>query len=124
MNTGERLTSLSGLSPRSAFDHFMAIVTGGVNKTVFASQMTVCVEEAETVCVRQAERSSTASMGATNTGLRQGYKRTDVLLHPAEGRVFIPTCREHVVIVRGKKLVRQQHKKETTKIMLSQSKTQ
>ena len=78
MNTGERLTSLSGLSPRSAFDHFMAIVTGGVNKTVFASQMTVWVEQDESVLVKvPASVAATLSREASSTSSTEG-KRTAV----------------------------------------------
>lgn len=47
MNTGQKLVELSGLSSGSALAHLLAITQGtgtGVDKVVFASQMTVCLE--------------------------------------------------------------------------------
>ena len=92
MNTGERLALLSGLSPRSAFDHFMAIVTGGVNKTVFASQMTVCVEETNIVVNNSDNEKVVSAHGTPDASVMIKGRRVDVV-DPEESRitVFIPT---------------------------------
>lgn len=44
MTTGQKLVELSGLASGSALAHLLAMQTGTGGKTVFAAQMTVCIE--------------------------------------------------------------------------------
>ena len=58
MNVGEYLVSKSPLNSGTALAHLLAMQTGSVvGKTIFAAQMTVCVEEPQvTLIQRPSER--------------------------------------------------------------------
>lgn len=55
MNAGEYLLSKSPLNSGTALAHLLAMQTGGV-RTIFASQMTVCVEEPQVTVVQRPKR--------------------------------------------------------------------
>lgn len=68
----ERMKTLSGLlGAHSAREHFLAITQGtgaGVDRFIFASQMTVCVEEPQVTLVqRPAERNVSTKQAETTT---------------------------------------------------------
>ena len=87
MNAGQKLVELSGLSGVSALDHLLAITQGsgtGPAKTVFASQMVVCID-APTIVVTQrvAEHAITTLHSATETTQQDKPNRIASVSRPA-----------------------------------------
>ena len=93
MNTGQKLVELSGLSGVSASAHLLAITQGsgtGPAKTVFASQMVVCVDEPTIVVTqRMAEHAVTTLLAATETTQQDKPNRITAMTRPA--RVDVTT---------------------------------
>ena len=57
MNVGEYLVSKSPLGSGTALAHLLAMQTGsGTGKTIFAAQMTVCMEAPQVTLVQRAKR--------------------------------------------------------------------
>ena len=87
MNTGQKLVELSGLSGVSALDHLLAITQGsgtGPAKTIFASQMVVCVDEPTIVVTqRMAEHAVTTLYAATETTQQDKPNRITSVSRPA-----------------------------------------
>ena len=90
----ERMKALSGLlGAHSAREHFLAITQGtgtGVDRVIFASQMTVCVEEPQMTVVRKpAVKSSSTQVQVSRGDDRASQKhRLDVRTCPSRLDVF------------------------------------
>ena len=83
----ERMKSLSGLlGEHSAREHFLAITQGtgtGVDRLVFASQMTVCLDDPKVTLIdRTPPRLSIVTPAVAQA--TQGKKRIDVITRPAQ----------------------------------------
>ena len=92
MNAGEYLVSKSPLNSGTALAHLLAMQTGSVvGKTIFAAQMTVCVEEPQVTLVRRpAVRSGSIAPQTSHVQNHQPQKkRIDVVTKQA--RVDIMT---------------------------------
>lgn len=85
MNTGQKLAVLSGLPSGTAQAHLLALTQGtGTGRTIFAAQMTVCVEEPQTTLVqRPAEIEVSAKRAETTTAQQGRPNRLAVLTRPA-----------------------------------------
>lgn len=84
----ERMKQLSGLiGAHSARDHFLAITQGpgtGVDRLVFASQMTVCIEDDQlSVIQRPSELSVSATRAQTETTQKDKPNRITAMTRPA-----------------------------------------
>ena len=127
MNTGQKLVELSGLAGVSALDHLLAITQGsgtGPAKTLFASQMVVCVDEPTIVVTqRMAEHAVTTLLAATETTQRGKPNRITATTRPAHknvttrqaelfvvqrtrASVFVRT-QPHTISARRKRIVKQ-----------------
>ena len=90
----ERMKALSGLlGAHSAREHFLAITQGtgtGVDRIIFASQMTVCVEDDQlSVIQRPSEISVSATCAQTETTQTDKPNRITAMTRPA--RVDVTT---------------------------------
>lgn len=86
MNAGQKLVALSGLSYGTALTHLLAITQGsGPGKTVFASQMAVCIEAPQITLIRKPSVKSSADVRpATQSQSHDAKKkRIDVVTQPA-----------------------------------------
>ena len=94
MNVGEYLVSKSPLISGTALAHLLAMQTGsGTGKTIFAAQMTVCVEAPQTVLAHQPvsnriasifqEAITVSSMTQANDPLIDTEDRIDVFSEPS-----------------------------------------
>lgn len=85
MNTGQKLVELSGLSSGSALAHLLAAIQGsGPAKTIFATQIVVCID-APTIVVtqRMAEHAVTTLLAATETTQQDKPNRITAVSRPA-----------------------------------------
>lgn len=91
MNVGEYLVSKSPLNSGTALAHLLAMQTGSVvGKTIFAAQMTVCVEEPQmTLVQRPAELSVSATREQTETTQKDKPNRITAMTRSA--RVDVTT---------------------------------
>ena len=96
MTTGQKLVELSGLASGSALAHLLAVTQGtgtGVDRIVFASQMTVSLEDDQvSVIQRPSELSVSAAPAQMQTTqqdkpnritARSSLSRIDVVTRPA-----------------------------------------
>lgn len=94
MNVGEYLVSKSPLNSGTALAHLLAMQTGSVvGKTIFAAQMTVCVEEPQVTLIQrpsehnvattQAETTTTQQDKPNRITARSSLARIDVVTRPA-----------------------------------------
>ena len=87
MNAGQKLVALSGLSSGTALTHLLAITQGsgtGVDRIVFASQMTVCIEDDQlSVIQRPSELSVSATREQTETTQKDKPNRITAMTRPA-----------------------------------------
>ena len=96
MTTGQKLVELSGLASGSALAHLLAVTQGtgmGVDRIIFASQMTVCIEDDQvSVIQRPSELSVSAAPAQMQTTqqdkpnritARSSLARIDVVTRPA-----------------------------------------
>ena len=84
----ERMKALSGLSgAHSAREHFLAITQGtgsGVDRIIFASQMTVCIEDDQlSVIQRPSELSVSATCAQTEATQTDKPNRITAMTRPA-----------------------------------------
>ena len=84
----ERMKALSGLSgAHSAREHFLAITQGtgsGVDRIIFASQMTVCIEDDQlSVIQRPSELSVSETRAQTETTQKDKPNRITAMTRPA-----------------------------------------
>lgn len=99
MNTGQKLVELSGLSGVSALTHLLAITQGsGPGETVFASQMTVCLDTQQITQLSRPAR-ALAVVTAPNHQSSLGYKRLDVMNRAA--RIDVTTSIPSLFIVQS-----------------------
>ena len=91
----ERMKALSGLlGPHSAREHFQAITQGtgtGVDRLVFASQMTVCVEAPCLTLIQQPAFSSSRGPSETTTATQQRGKANNITVWTRLARVDVET---------------------------------
>ena len=72
MNVGEYLVSKSPLNSGTALAHLLAMQTGSVvGKTIFAAQMTVCVEEPQVTLIQRPSEHNVATTQAETTTTQQ-----------------------------------------------------
>ena len=99
MNAGQKLVALSGLSSGTALTHLLAITQGsgtGPGKTVFASQMTVCIDDPQIALIdRTPPRLSVVTPAVAQA--TQGKKRIDVVTRPAQITVATAPNTLHIV---------------------------
>ena len=93
MTTGQKLVELSGLASGSALAHLLAITQGtgtGVDRIIFASQMTVSLEDDQvSVIQRPSELSVSATCAQTEATQTDKPNRITAMTHPA--RVDVTT---------------------------------
>lgn len=80
MNTGQKLVELSGLPSGSALAHLLAITQGtgtGVDRLIFASQLTVCMSE-PSITVDRRPAQSLVVQSDSEPAIASGKKRIDV----------------------------------------------
>lgn len=80
MTAGQKLVELSGLSSGSALSHLLAITQGtgtGVDRIVFASQMTVCMSE-PSITVDRRPAQTIVVQPDSEPNVTSGKKRIDV----------------------------------------------
>lgn len=85
MNVGEYLVSKSPLNSGTALAHLLAMQTGGgTGKTIFAAQMTVCVEAPQTTVIqRPSDHSVKTTQYETATAQQDKPNRIAVRTRPA-----------------------------------------
>lgn len=96
----ERMKQLSGLlGAHSARAHFLAITQGtgtGVDRLIFASQMTVCLDDPQIALIdRTPPRLSVVTPAIAQA--TQGKKRIDVVTRPARITVATAPSTLHIV---------------------------
>ena len=99
MNVGEYLVSKSPLNSGTALAHLLAMQTGSVvGKTIFAAQMTVCVEEPQTTLTQQlAEHNVATTQAETTTTQQDKPSRVYAQTRPARVDVATRSASMHVV---------------------------
>ena len=99
MTTGQKLVELSGLASGSALAHLLAMQTGSVvGKTIFAAQMTVCVEEPQvTLIQRPSEHNVATTQAETTTTQQDKPSRVYAQTRPARVDVATRSASMHVV---------------------------
>ena len=99
MNVGEYLVSKSPLNSETALAHLLAMQTGSVvGKTIFAAQMTVCVEEPQvTLIQRPSEHNVATTQAETTTTQQDKSNRITAQTRPARADVAMPHTSIHVV---------------------------
>ena len=100
MNVGEYLVSKSPLGSGTALAHLLAMQTGGgTGKTIFAAQMTVCMEAPQTtVTKRPSDHSVKTTQHETATAQQDKPNRIAVRTRPA--RVDVMTRPAAVFVTR------------------------
>ena len=131
MNVGEYLVSKSPLGSGTALAHLLAMQTGsGTGKTIFAAQMTVCMEAPQTtVTQRPSDHSVKTPQHETATAqqdkpnriaVRTRPARVDVMTRPAA--VFVTRQASTIAFVRdAQKAVMTRRKRQTTTTILGAS---
>lgn len=104
MNVGDYLVSKSPLGSGSALAHLLAVTQGsgtGPAKTVFASQMAVCIEAPQITLIRKPSVKSSADVRpATQSQSHDAKKkRIDVVTQPA--RMSLLTTDECLTVSAG-----------------------
>ena len=99
MNVGEYLVSKSPLNSGTALAHLLAMQTGSVvGKTIFAAQMTVCVEEPQvTLIQRPSEHNVATTQAETTTTQQDKSNRITAQTRPARVDVATRSASMHVV---------------------------
>ena len=99
MNVGEYLISKSPLNSGTALAHLLAMQTGSVvGKTIFAAQMTVCVEEPQvTLIQRPSEHNVATTQAETTTTQQDKPSRVYAQTRPARVDVATRSASMHVV---------------------------
>ena len=91
MNVGEYLVSKSPLNSGTALAHLLAMQTGSVvGKTIFAAQMTVCVEEPQVTLIQRPSEHNVATTQAETTTTQQD-KPSRVYAQTRPARVDVTT---------------------------------
>lgn len=91
MNVGEYLVSKSPLNSGTALAHLLAMQTGSVvGKTIFAAQMTVCVEEPQVTLIQRPSEHNVATTQAETTTTQQD-KPSRVYAQTRPARVDVAT---------------------------------
>lgn len=114
MTAGQKLVELSGLPSGSALAHLLAITQGtGTGRTVFASQITVCMSApSATVVQREYGITSTSTQPSLTTekdkparcDIRSTPARIDVAVRPSEMYVVQRTIQSQFVQTRPKEV--------------------
>ena len=102
MNAGQKLVELSGLSgSHSAIEHFLAITQGtgtGFDKIIFASQMTVCIED-DHLSVIQRPSELSVSVTRVQTETTQKDKPNRITATTRQARMDVTTRRAELFVV-------------------------
>ena len=110
MTTGQKLVELSGLASGSALAHLLAVTQGtgtGVDRIVFASQMTVSLEDDQVSVIQRpselsvsATRAQTEATQALYPAVRDEQNSVAVLLPPNE--VFVARSMGRMTVMAAK----------------------
>ena len=120
MNTGQKLVELSGLSGVSAIAHLLAITQGsgtGPGKTVFAAQVTICLETPQITLVQRKREYAIESQSA-ETMTAHGDRPNRINTLTRKSRIDVTTGNEAIYIVQkraNERMVRSARKTNATR---------